>query len=132
MRKLLLFALCWTLAGAGEYYYINHGRRVALTPVPETGSAALRQKGSSLRFTDPQGREVTIGNRLIVKFKKDTALADYLNRYDLRVVKKYSFGAMYLLEAPDPAAAIEAANALAEMPDVLFAQPDIARKRMLR
>ena len=134
MRRILFLALCsLTVLSAGEYYYMNGGKRVALTPLTLPQSAVEpRQKASTLRFRDPHGRIVTISERLIVKFDTEAVVADFLNRYNLRIVRKYSFGAMYLLEAPDAGAAIEAANALAEEPGVIFAQPDIARKRILR
>ncbi len=132
MRKLLLFLFFVPLLTAGEFFYMNGGKRIELTPVPEKNGAMLREVPKTLRFKDPKGREIAIENRLIVKFRSVENLDDYLNIYNLHVVKKFSFGNMYLLEAPTPKAAMDAANALCEMPDVEFAQPDIMRKRMLR
>ena len=115
---------------AGEYYYINNGKRIPLQPLEQ--ALSTRSTDTPMHFKDPHGQTVTVANRIIVKFKSTVNLNEYLNRYNLRIVKKYAFEGMYLLQAPTPVDAIEAANALYEMPDVEFAQPDIARKRMLR
>ncbi len=92
----------------------------------------MRSTTGKLHFLDPRGHELAIGNRLIVKFRSIENLRNYLDRFGLTIVKKYGFSGMYLLEAATPEAAIDAANALYHAPDVLFAQPDIARKVRLR
>jgi hypothetical protein len=118
------------MAGAPSYY-LDHGRRIDLTPLkgPETRSQSPEQ---ILYFKDPQGRKLAIGKRLIVRFKDKQAIEEYLDRYHLKLLKVYRLGSMYLLEAPTPREAIDAANALSELPEVLFAQPDIATQRRLR
>ena len=130
MRFLIPLFLALLPLTAGEFYYFNNGKKVPLKPLDGTLSA--RSVDAPMRFEDPEGRTISIANRLIVKFRSTENLNEYLNRYNLRIVKKYAFEGMYLLQAPTPVDAIEAANALYEMPDVEFAQPDIARKRMLR
>jgi len=67
-----------------------------------------------------------------VKFASTENFDEYLRRFDLKVVKKYDFGNMYLLEAKTPQKALEAANGLYDRPDVLFAQPDLIRRWSLR
>ena len=121
----------FSIVMAGTPYYLDHGRRIDLTPVkaPETRS---RHSEPLLYFKDPQGRKLAIGKRLIVRFKDEQAIEEYLERYHLKLLKAYRLGSMYLLEAPTPQEAIEAANTLSELPEVLFAQPDIATQRRLR
>ncbi len=130
--KIAAILLCGALwLSAGEYYYMNGDRRVDLQEVP---SAAVKHslKGGVLYFEKRDGEQVGVVNRIIVKFASMENFEDYLQRFNLKQLKKYSFGNMYLLEAPTPKDAIDAANALYEQPDVLFAQPDLIRHWSLR
>ncbi len=131
MKKILLSILVVASLSASEYYYMNNGKKVYLTPQSLDG-IQLRAKGDALRFKDANGKELLVTKRLIVKFKSTDNLQKYLNEYGLSVVKRFDIGGMYLLEASSPSEAMSAANELYEMIDVEFAQPDIARKRELR
>ncbi len=134
MRYLLFAILLYAQTSwGGEYYYINGGKKIDLVPILQEGVQSRSADGSTLlRFKEADGREIAIGKRLVVKFKETKNLDEYLDRYGLTVVKKYSFGPMYLLEAASPEAAMEAANALSRESGVAFAQPDLIRKRSLR
>ena len=131
MKKgLAVMSLC-TLWLFGADYYMNGDKRVALEQIPAKTSK-YDLGGSGLHFKKPDGQEIAIPNRLIVKFASMENFERYLQAYDLKVIKKYDFGNMFLLEAKTPRQALEAANSLYEKPDVAFAQPDIIRKWSLR
>ena len=123
---LVILSLGW---GSGEIYYLNHGKKVVLTPLETT---QLRQKGQEERlFLDSRGGTLKIGQRVIVQAAPGTDLAAYAKTYGLTSVKKLGQG-LYLLRADSVENAIEAANRLAKESGILFAQPDVARKRSLR
>ena len=128
MFCLLLTAAA--LAFGSDYYYMNGDRRVDLVPVPET-SMTLRGIGEALSFKTPAGQEIAIPDRIVVRFRSEEALSPALQRYGLRVIRPLH-GLTYLLKAASPAAALEAANALNDAPDVLYAQPDIIKKWRMR
>ncbi|WP_457598782.1 hypothetical protein [Hydrogenimonas sp.] len=130
----LFFLSCFFVAAvnAEDFYYINQGKRVELTPVTNEKSVPFHATSKMATFKDSKGKKLEIGNRLIVQFKTTDRLSDYLNLYSLRVIKRYSFKNMFLLEASDVQSAINVANSLSEMSDVVFAQPDIIKKRTIR
>ena len=124
---LLLFA---ALTGwCGNLYYYNHGEKIFLTPQK---GVAMRSVDGGQRFHTDRGEEVTIGKRLFVKLKQGADIDPLLKRYGLKLIRKMNIGGLYLLEADSIQGAIESADALHERPEVIFAQPDIAKKRRLR
>ncbi|WP_456323342.1 S8 family serine peptidase [Hydrogenimonas sp.] len=130
MKKIFsVFVASLYLFGA-DYYYMNGDKRVDLTPMPQK-ETALRGLKNIMTFKNPAGQEIAIPDKIIVKFKTLDNTGDYLNLYDLKVLKKLR-GGVYLLGAKSPKAAIEAANALNDAPDIMYAQPDIIKKRHLR
>ncbi len=132
MKKILLSILVVASLSASEYYYMNNGQKVYLTPQSLDG-VQTRSSGSKLRLKDENGKEVVVNSRLLVKFNSTENLERYLSAYGLSVVKKFEIGGgIYLLQASSPMSAMSAANELYKKPDVEFAQPDIARKRVLR
>jgi len=132
MRSVLLLVAVGSLVmAAEEIFFYNGGKKIILHPID---SEKIATRGAAMRrhYLDEKGREVVIGPGLLVKCRPGCDLQTYLTRFRLKYLKSFAAGGLHLLEAATPEAAIEAANALHEMPDVLFAQPDIARKRMLR
>ncbi len=127
----MLFLNCLVLFG-GEYHYMNGGKRIELEPLAYEGIRLRGQEVKMLCFTDPDSRKLCVGRQLIVKFKSLEHFDQYIESYDLRILKKYDFGNMFLLEASSPYAAMDAANALYRMPDIEYAQPDMTRERKLR
>jgi len=130
MRRFTIVLGCVSILFGGEYYYMNGGKRIELTPV-ENDVSALRSFQNTLKFKDPKGRDVAIPNRLLVKFKNTENLEKYLEMYAMRIVRKFHNNT-YLMETVSPQAAIESANALSEKPDVVYAQPDLIKKWRLR
>ena len=130
MKRGWMFFLFAAMTGwCGNLYYYNHGEKIFLTP--QKGVAARSVDGGQ-RFRTDRGQEVTIGKRLFVKLKKGVEIDPLLRRYGLKLIKKMNIGDLYLLEADSTQGAIESADALHELPEVIFAQPDIAKKRQLR
>ncbi len=130
--KIAAIWLCGTLwLFAGEYYYMNGDKRVDLRQVPSTAVKYSLKEGV-LYFEKRDGEQIGVVNRIIVKFGSMENFNEYLRKFNLKVVKKYSFGNMYLLEAPTAKDAIDAANALYARSDVIFAQPDLIRRWSLR
>ncbi|WP_353661264.1 hypothetical protein [Hydrogenimonas sp. SS33] len=130
MRKILLPLIVANLLFAESLYYMNNGKKVYLQPVEKR--AATRSLARERRFKEPSGAEIVVSKRLLVKFEAGADVQKYLQRFRLKLLKKYRLGNLYLLEASSPEAAIEAADALYVLPDVIVAQPDIAKKRQLR
>jgi len=125
---LMLLGFAATLMGADLYYY-NHGKKIFLRPQK---GVATRSVGESERFCTDRGEEVTIAKRLVVKWKKGADIDALLKRYGLKRIKKMGIGDLYLLEADSVEGAIEAADRLYESSEVIFAQPDVAKRRRLR
>ncbi|BDY13389.1 S8 family serine peptidase [Hydrogenimonas cancrithermarum] len=130
MRYLVTMAACTVMLFAGDYYYMEGGKRVELTPVTSEFPAA-RSLQNVLKFKNERGADVAIPNRLIVKFKSPENFDRYLKEFGLKLLHRYRNGTC-LLQAPTPKAAMDAANALSQREDVLFAQPDLIKKWSLR
>lgn len=132
MRNIAIVLLLMTLNGESTscYYYMNGDKKIELTPISQEQSS-LRTKEKVLRFMSSTGREIAIPGRLLVKFKSLQNLDKYLKRYNLTIIKRFQNG-LYFLRAPSPQAALEAANTLNALPDVLYAQPDIIKKWKMR
>jgi len=130
MRKFAMFFGCVSLLFGGEFYYMNGGKRVELTPV-ESDTIAPRSSQNILRFKDPKGKDIAIPNRLLVKFKDCDNLDKYLEMYKMKIIKEYP-GNTFLLETDSPKSAMDAANALSQKADIVYAQPDLIRKWNLR
>ncbi len=130
--KIAAIWLCGTLwLFAGEYYYMNGDKRVDLQEIP-AGVTKHSLSESLLYFRNANGKKVGIPNRIIVKFRSMENFDRYLQAYGLKIVKKFNFGNMFLLEAETPKKALEAANSLYGEPDVILAQPDLIREWRLR
>jgi len=124
---VFLFAL--SAAMAGEYYYMNGDRRVALHPVEPSG-AALRGVRTAKPFTLDSGERVYVASRIVVRFSSLENLDLYEAQYGLQPIRR--IGKVFLFETGSVESALNAANALEGMPDVVYAQPDILKKRRLR
>lgn len=131
MKSGLLLIFGAVLVFGGEYYYMNGDKRVELEPISSL-AAKYSVSGSALYFKKGDGKEIAVPNRVILKLDSPENLDSYLRKYNLKLVKKFDFGNMYLLEAQTPELALEAANALYEEKDVVLAQPDIIRSWRLR
>ncbi len=130
--KIAAILLCGTLwLFAGEYYYMNGDKRVDLQEITD-GVTKHSFSESPLYFRSENGKKVGIPNRLIVKLKAMDKFDKYLQTFGLKVVKKFNFGNMFLLEAETTKKALEAANSLYGEPDVILAQPDMIREWSLR
>ncbi len=130
MRKMIFsFFLAGACAFGGEYYYINNGKRIELKPQSDL---SLRSYGNKLQFVDQSGHFLSISNRILVKFRSVENLKKYMDEFGLQLVKKYSFGNLYLFKTSSPETAINAANVLSKKDDVEYSQPDIIKKRELR
>jgi len=126
---LLLAAAIWLTAG--DLYYYNNGRQVTLQPVE--GGVTPRNMNEKVKlFRRADGETVMVANRLILRLSDPSRLEEYTRKYGLRLIKGYTTPGLYLMETSDVDGAIAVANALREEPDVLFAQPDVGRKRRLR
>ncbi len=132
MKKGLILLLSALWAFAGEYYYMNGGKKVSLKLLEEPNIRSADKNVTYECFIDDTSQKLCIPNRLLVKFKESADIDGYLERFGLKVLKKYSFGPLYLLEAGSPFEALNAANNLGKMPDIVFAQPDVMKKRRLR
>jgi len=130
MKKLCVLLGCVSVLFGGEFYYMNGGKRVELTPV-ESDAIAPRASQNLLRFKDAQGKDIAISNRLLVKLKDCENLDKYLKMYEMKIVKEYPNNT-FLLETDSPKLAMDAANALSQKPDVIYAQPDLIKKWNLR
>ena len=130
MRKFAMFLGCISLLFGGEFYYMNGEKRVELAPV-ESDTITPRSSQNILRFKDLKGRDIAISNRLLVKFKDRNNLDKYLEMYKMKIIKEYP-GNTFLLETDSPKSAIDAANALSQKADIVYAQPDLIRKWNLR
>jgi len=130
MRKLVILLGCVSLVWGGEFYYMNGGKRVELTPV-ESDTVAPRSSQNILHFKDGQGKEIAIPNRLLLKLKDRENLDKYFTMYGMKIVKEYPNNT-FLLETDSPKSAMDSANALSQKPDVIYAQPDLIRKWNLR
>jgi len=130
MKKFAMFLGCVSLLFGGEFYYMNGGKRVELTPV-ENDAITPRSSQNLLRFKDAQGRDISIPNRLLVKLKDCNNLDKYLTEYRMKIVKEYPNNT-FLLETNSAKSAMDAANALSQKSDVIYAQPDLIRKWNLR
>jgi len=130
MRKFMVLFGCLSMVWGGEFYYMNGGKRVELTPV-ESDTISPRNSQNILHFKDVNGRDIAIANRLLLKLKECKNLDEYLKKYGMKIVKEYPNNT-YLLETVSPKSAMDTANALSQEPDVVYAQPDLIRKWKLR
>ena len=129
MRRWMMLGIGLSLMGS-ELYYFNGGRRIDLVPL--AGEARAATSAKPWRCLDPKGREVVVTTRLLVKFRTLDRAEASVQKYALRRVAVYGDGRLWLLEADSPQAALEAANALYRQEDVVWAQPDLGRRRGLR
>jgi hypothetical protein len=130
VKKCLIILVSLSIAGAGEYYYMNGDRRVELQPVESTG-IAVREYGGTKPFLLENGEKIEVANRIIVKFSSLENLDAYEAEYGLRPLKRIG-GKIFLFETDSIEMALDAANALEKRADVVYAQPDILKTRRLR
>lgn len=130
--KFITAMLCSALAlFAGEYYYMNQGKRVYLQKIDSEINSRDMHK-NTIFFEESGGKRVGVTNRILVKFKSKDSLQSCLDRYGLKVLRHYDAGDIYLLEAGSPIDALNIANTLYESADVEFAHPDMKREWRLR
>jgi len=127
MKKVVLFLGCVSLLFSGEFYYINGGKKVELIPKEDF----TRSSKNILYFEKRDGKEIAITNRLFLKLKSDKTIDNYLNSFNLKIVKEYP-NHTYLLKAKSAKLAMDIANELSSKSDVIFAQPDLMKKWSLR
>ncbi len=124
---LILFLILAQLIFAKEIFYYRGGKKVTLTPQNSLSRSYsdvdyyLTAKGVSLGVTDA----------MIVKFKNIENLDNYLNDFNLTVVKKMSKN-LYLLRSSSKDKTIDTANSLSQKSDVQYAQPDFIKNIMKR
>ncbi|MBN8249782.1 MAG: hypothetical protein J0L84_20365, partial [Verrucomicrobia bacterium] len=106
--------------------------RLAPVPVPVPGTPAgqVAAPGASdwRRATAADDPEITVelGSRIVLQVNPQTALESVLKGHSLTVARTVAPG-MYLLQAANSAAAITAAAALAERPEVVASYPIMRR-----
>jgi len=125
-----MMALASTLLAQEGLYYINNGKKIFLTPIDKSVQTRSTRKVAYYRLRD--GREVAVADRILLRLADPAKLKSYLQSYGLRLLRRYDVPGLFLLEAGDAERAIAVANALSRESDVLFAQPDVGRKRSLR
>ena len=109
---------------------MNDGRKIELVPI----SDGMQKRGTvgTKEFLDASGSRISIDRRLIVRVRDPKILEKYIEKYRLKLVRKYGVGDLYLLEAPTVEEAIKVANAMGKDPEILLAQPNVGKRRMLR
>jgi len=122
----LLFVLSFIDADTKVYYYDGE-KKITLKPL----QSLQRSYGEYDFYEDQKGKRVGVAKGILVAFRDEKNLQTYLLEFDASI-KKYLGSGIYLLELKDKTKTIDAANALHEKEDVLFAHPDFLRQRKLR
>ena len=133
MKKILLLLVTLSAVHCESFYY-QKGEKVYLTPQTQN-SPALRTLESSSQITyykNQYGQKMGVKNQIIIKLKEKASLEDLLKRHNVTLIKALS-DTLYLVETSDLKESVfEKAAALYEDDATLIAQPNFARKRVLR
>lgn len=113
---------------ADDVYIYNHGKKMFLIPLVQTTRDV---SNNQVHFFLVKNRNTTIGidSKVIVKFKQEVDINDILKQY---TVFKQLSKSTFVLKAKDTTQAISIANQLTQSGQVVYAQPNIYRKPLLR
>lgn len=129
MAKVLLFLFLMALVAEAQTqcHYYNGEQKVMLTPIQSLG----RSFGAYDFYRDEKGVRLGIAKGILLGLSDEKNLEAYLQEFDAKLIKKLGSG-IYLLEVSDKSKTIDAANALREKEDALFAHPDFLKQRRAR
>jgi subtilisin-like proprotein convertase family protein len=125
---LAVLAIAGSALAAPSYFYAD-GRKVQITPDPQTRGAVVRGE-----VLDANADRMTLTPELVVELKAGQSAQELAAAQDLDFVRTFSIGdrTFATLRAADGVAAVERANALHENKIVVTAQPVIERRMAKR
>lgn len=134
-RFFLLFLITLLPATGADSYYYQKGKKIYLSPIQkQTAQAEVQIAGSLTRstttesdnllyYTDNDGRELGVTNRIILKLKEGVDADALFNAYHLSLHKDLKNG-LYSVTTQSVDEVVDLANTLYELTDVEYAHPD--------
>lgn len=124
-----------SILGASEKYYYQNGKKISLSPLQDESTASQNSIASSmtrgsttqtddlLYYTDNQGRELGVTNRIILKVKEGADIDSLFKAYKLTLDKDLKNG-IYSVTTQSTDEVVDLANTLYEHTDIEYAHPD--------
>ena len=126
MRQLFFLLIFLQLVADNNYYYRNT-QQVFLQSLPYP----LETNASIDYYNTKNMLVVGVTNKLIIKIKDKKSLENYLNEFNLKIVKSLTKN-LYLLQTKDKSLTLDISNKLSQKEDVEYAHPDFIKKKILR
>ncbi|MBT5935635.1 hypothetical protein [Sulfurimonas sp.] len=120
---LLIIQVCF----ANDNYYYQNNNKVLLEP-----SISIARDSSSIDYyTNEKGIVLGVTDTLIVKFKYERNLNNYLNEFNLTLIKRLGNG-LYLLKVENKNLTIDISNKLTQKVDIKYAHPNFIKNIIKR
>ncbi len=128
MKKIIIISLLLTqFINAADNYFYRDGKAALLTPLNST----MRSLQNIDYYQNERGVILGVKDTLLFKLQDDKNLQNYLNEFNLSIVKSLDKN-LYLLKTIDKSLTINIANRLSEKEDVKYAHPNFIKKRVKR
>lgn len=127
LKTIFLTILLITQVVVADDYYYKNNKRITLT-----STSSMSKNSSNIDYYQTEeGIIVGVTTNLIVKLKDGNNLDNYLNEFNLTLVKTLSNN-LYLLRSENKSLTLDISNRLSEKDDVGYAHPDFIKQRIRR
>jgi hypothetical protein len=116
------------IAYASDIYYYQNNSQKYLAAVIDS----INRNNSKINYyLTGKNKLLGVTDKLIIKLKSEIYIQQYLDEYDLIIVKKITKNT-FLLQTKNKDLTLKIANQLHEKQDVEYAHPDFIKKRVER
>lgn len=124
LKPIVLIVLFSLFVVGGEYFYYHHDKKVKLTPKKIESHSRWLMKNEN-------GRDVILTNKIIVKINDKNLLERYIQEYNASIKKELTNN-LFVVKTTDVNQTLKLLNSLRDKEGILYAHPDLIRKRTLR
>jgi len=125
LKAIIVIMVLLSLYGVGgEYFYYHHDKKVKLTPKKIESHTRWLMKSEN-------GRDVILTNKIIVKTNDKNLLGQYIQEYNASIKKELTNN-LFVVITQDVNQTLNLLNTLQHKRGILYAHPDLIRKRVLR
>ena len=128
MKKIIIICILLTqFVHATDNYFYRDGKATLLTPL-----VSIERNFKNIDYyQNERGVVLGVKDTLLLKLQKKENLQNYLNEFNLTLVKTLGEN-LYLLKTTDKNLTINISNRLSEKEGVKYAHPDFIKKSLKR